>query len=534
MKKSFSIKDLCLPLAIAAGIFIVFGASNIQGYLSAGDHGRDLYAFARTLHGDMAYRDYWWVYGPLMPFYYALFMKLYGVSIMSVLIGKAILKLTAGLFLYLAVSRIAHPVAAMLGTVWFYLFSQEFFFTYNHIGGIACITAITAMLMSYIKDRRMAWLWAAAFISFILCFIKLNFGLAGLAATACGVFITDQTYGLKTSPDKKFFYRTVLLYLPILTAVAYFYFLRGLTLYEIRQTIPYTNPTHPYNSLPWIVIAQFWGLFVKKFFTSPLDFFFGSIVIVSLIRISYLVWYERLKTKEDIQHLIALAVLTVYFIFNFHEYLKNGTWYSSLWSQPLTFMIFFVMISLATRATGRITRVIIFSLVAVLAVIGGRGQAGIIAQIKSPAQYLDHPKGKVFLMNTPAWAKAVTDTADFLDKNLKPGEQFFALPYDPIYYYLTGRKSPTQLLIYFEHINIKEEQQQRIIADLQRQNINWIVISSRMKTSEPGLGTFGVTYGPLIAKYFRENFDPVAEFGDWQNDAGWASSHGTVILKRRE
>jgi hypothetical protein len=137
-------------------------------------------------------------------------------------------------------------------------------------------------------------------------------------------------------------------------------------------------------------------------------------------------------------------------------------------------------------------------------------------------------------MNTPAWAKAVRDTADFLDKNLKPGEQFFALPYDPIYYYLTGRKSPTQLLIYFEHINIKEEQQQRIIADLQRQHINWIVISSRMKTSEPGLGTFGVTYGTLVAKYLRENFDPVAEFGDWQNDAGWASSHGTVILKRRE
>ena len=534
MKPTFSMKDLCLPLAIAAGLFIIFGAFNIQGFLSAGDHGRDLYAFERTLHGDMAYRDYWWVYGPLMPFYYATFMKLYGVSIMSVLIGKAILKLAAGLLIFLSISRIAHPAAAMLGAIWFFLFSQEFFFTYNHIGGIVCICAITSMLLSYIKNRHMTCLWAAALAAFILCFIKLNFGIAGLAATALGAFMTDRSYGLKASPDKKFFYRAALLYLPILTAVIYMYLLFGLTTYEIRQCMPYATADHPYNSLPWIVVAQFWGLFVRKFFTSTLDFFFGASVITSLIRISYLAWYRRLKAKEDLQHLIALAILGMYFIFNFHEYLRSGTWYSSLWSQPLEFMFFFVAISLAVRQTGRLTRILIFGFVAGLAALGWRGQTGIIAQLKTPAQYLDHPKGKVFIMNSPTWTKAILDTTDFLDKNLKPGEQFFALPYDPIYYYLTGRQSPTQLLIYFEHINIKEAQQRRIIADLENKHINWIVLSSRIKTSERGLGTFGATYCPLIAKYFREKFDPVTEFGDWQNDAGWASSHGTVILKRRE
>ncbi len=534
MKRSFSIKDLCLPLAIAAGLFIVLGASNIQGFLSAGDHGRDLYAFERTLHGDMAYRDYWWVYGPLMPFYYALFMKLYGVSIMSVLIGKAILKLSAGMLIFMAISRVAHPAAAMLGAVWFYLFSQEFFFTYNHIGGIVCICAITAMLMSYIKNRDMVYLWAAALTAFVLCFIKLNFGLAGLAATALSGFITDQSYRLKASPQKMLFYRTTLLYLPLLIAAIYIYLLRGLTIYEIRQCMPYANDDHPYNAMPWDVLARHWQLFLQKFFTSALDFFFGSMVIIAFIRITYLAWYQRLKSREDVQHLIGLAILGVYFVFNFHEYLRSGTWYSSLWSQPLEFMFFFIAISLAIRDTGRMTRVIAFGAIAALIVIGWQGQNGIIAQIKTPEQYFDHPKGKVFLMNNPAWSKAVLDTTDFLDKNLKPGEQFFALPYDPIYYYLTGRKSPTQLLIYFEHINIKEEQQERIIRELENQHINWIVISSRMKTSEPGLGTFGATYCPLIAKYFREKFDPVTEFGDWQNDAGWASTHGTVILKRRQ
>ncbi|MBF0330404.1 MAG: hypothetical protein HQL17_00585 [Candidatus Omnitrophica bacterium] len=533
MKISLSVKNIFLPLAIIAGLIIIAQSFDIQGYLSTGDHGRDLYAFERTLHGDMAYQDYWWVYGPLMPFYYAIFMKCYGVNVLSVLLGKAIIKFCAGLFIFVAVGTIAHPAAALLGAVWFYLFSQDFFFTYNHIGGILCVNAIAAMLLFYVREQRLGYLWTAVGAAFILSMIKINFGVAGLIAIAATAFITDRSSHTPGLPSRSTLYRAVLLYIPVVIAAAYLFFLRGLPLYELRQCMPYANADQPYNTLPWIALASYWTLFVQKLFTSRLDFFFGAIVITSIIRIAYLAFHKRLTTKEDKQHLIALAVMGIYFVLNFHEYLKSGVWYRSLWAQPIEFIFFFTAISLAIRQNSRTLRVIVWGLIALLIYSGWRAQSAVIAQIHASGQYMTDDKVKAYVNNNTSWINTVETTTAFLKENLKPDEQFFALPYDAIYYYLTGRKSPTQLLIFFEHINIPPEQERAIIADLETKKINWVVASSRMNAREAGLGRLGITYCPLIGKYLQDNFSIVTQIGDWKNEPGWGWNHGTMILKRK-
>ncbi len=533
MKISLSIKNFFFPLAVIAGILIIGQSFDIHGYLSTGDHGRDLYAFERTLHGEIAYQDYWWVYGPLMPFYYALFIKSYGINILSVLLGKAILKFSAGLFLFLAVSRIAHPATALLGTIWFYLFSQDFFFTYNHIGGILAANIIAAMLLAYVRNQRLDYLWAAAATSFILCFIKVNFGFAGFIATAAAAFIVDKAYNTPPSPAKPAFYRTVLIYMPVVAITAYGFLFRGMPLYEIRQCMPYLNADQPYNTLPWIALSNAWGLFVQKLFTSRLDFFFAAIIITSCIRIAYLAAHKRLANAEDKRHILALAILGLYFLLNFHEYLKSGVWYRGLWAQPIEFMFFFTTISLAIRQNSRTLRAIAWIMIALLAYSGWRAQSSVMANIHTPAQYMTDNKVKVYVNNSSSWIQTVESTATFLNANLKPGEQFFTLPYDALYYYLTGRKSPTQLLIFFEHINIPPEQEKNIIADLESKRVNWVVASSRMNARERGLGILGITYCPLIGKYLQDNFTRVAQFGDWQHEPGWGWNHGTLILKRK-
>jgi hypothetical protein len=73
-----------------------------------------------------------------------------------------------------------------------------------------------------------------------------------------------------------------------------------------------------------------------------------------------------------------------------------------------------------------------------------------------------------------------------------------------------------------------------VIAELQKNHVNYILLSNRaFAHQELGLGMFGTTYCPLIAKYIIDNFKPMARFGDWQHEPGWAWSHGTVILKRK-
>ena len=160
-------------------------------------------------------------------------------------------------------------------------------------------------------------------------------------------------------------------------------------------------------------------------------------------------------------------------------------------------------------------------------------QVPFVTQQKSPEQYLAHEKGKVFLGNSPAWIDTILKTTEYLQTHLGKDELFFALPYDPIYYYLTGKQSPTRQLIFFDHIHIPPEQELKIIAELEQKKVNYILLSNRMDSSEAGLGTFGVSYGKLLKEYIVNHFSQEATFGTWNQPAGWAWNHGTMILKRK-
>ena len=61
---------------------------------------------------------------------------------------------------------------------------------------------------------------------------------------------------------------------------------------------------------------------------------------------------------------------------------------------------------------------------------------------------------------------------DFLNTTLKKDDLFFALPYDCLYYYLTGKESPTRQLIFFDHIKIPPQQEISVIKELESNKIS--------------------------------------------------------------
>jgi len=94
------LKIFFLVLTLWAGLFVIVPTLDYEPILTQGDHGRDLYCFKKTFEGATPYRDYWWQYGPLMPYYYSVFFKIFGVSIQSVLIGRAVLVFLSGMGIY--------------------------------------------------------------------------------------------------------------------------------------------------------------------------------------------------------------------------------------------------------------------------------------------------------------------------------------------------------------------------------------------------------------------------------------------------
>ena len=527
-------KCLVLLLVVTAGIIITAPYANFQDYLSQGDHGRDLYAAQAVYRGELPYKDFWWVYGPLMPYYYGLFFKIFGTKISSMILGKLILRILGGILICLGLMEVSSALAAFLCACWFMLFHQDFFFTYNHIGGIAMTLGVVFCLLSYIQKNSPKAAWGALGFIFVLCLIKINFGLAALAVCVITVGVCDFVRRIPLNPSKKLFFAIAFIGLPLLLFIIYWSLLKGLSIMEIRQCLPYMEGDQPYSMSPLVAISNFLQITWATITSNWENFTFAVIINASALRCFYLFVKNKLSAPHKTILLLSLSLLCLFYAANCHEYLKSGVWYRAFWAQPLSMMISFLLIDTASQSIPKIVRKIIFSFIAFMGIFCWFSILRSVNAEKTDSQYLSLPRGGIYMTNSPSWIKTVEQTTEFLNKTLKPNELFFALPYDCLYYYLTDKRTPTRQLIFFEHIKIPAEQEKSVIAELEKNHVNYVLLSSRaFAHQEYGLGFLGTTYCPLIGKYIQDNFIPVARFGDWKNEPGWAWNHGTLILKRK-
>ncbi|MCB9771690.1 MAG: hypothetical protein H6754_04010 [Candidatus Omnitrophica bacterium] len=524
------ISFLLVPLA---GLFLLFHHAAYQTLLSQGDHGRDLYAFVQTLHGQMPYRDYWWVYGPIMPYYYALFLKIFGIAIPSVLIGKIVLTVLSGVFIFLSLSLFIPTLFAFMAAMWFWMYQPDFFFTYNHIGGIFCLTGITFALFSYIKQPRTKFLYFGLFFVLLLAMVKVNFGIAALFVFIAFYRLYDHFYKIPPTNGKKTLGQVAAIGVPLLILMTYFLLLFLLPVYEIRQCMPYMSNDQPYHSTPLQALGALASAIITTPLTSPANFVFAIFIIGAIIASLIKVFSHKTDSKERKQTLTAFVLLGFFYFINLHEYIVSGVLYRSFWATPFsTMMLFFVIGYSLTKISPKLQR-LVFGSFFVLVFTHYVSQIDTVRIKKIPEQFLTVNRGHITTGNSEEWFTTVQDTTNFIQTHIAKEESFFALPYDPLYYYLTNKTSPTRQLIFFNHINIPPQQEATIIAELERKDVKYILISNRAFASqEPGLGFFGQSYCPLLGKYIAEHFEPIAQFGDWKNEPGWAWNHGTKIFKR--
>jgi len=537
-------KIIFLIFSLVAGIFILSHVADYQVFLSQGDHGRDLYAFAQTLKGDVPYMDYWWVYGPLMPYYYCIFLKIFGITISSVLIGKITLILISTLFFYLTLYLFASPILAFLACGWLFLFSPDFYFTYNHLGAITVTFPLIYCICLFLKKQKPRYLYYALTCCLLLCFIKINLGIVALLGTLASVLLIDISVPhFPTFKKRKFFYFLALVVLPLLVFSIYFLLLHKLPIYAIRQCLPYLEGDHPYNSS---IAASLFSLLVsikKNIMKSPADFFFACIIVLSLGQTIILFLKNQTPrslskglpewiTKRHI--LLLLSILSLFYILYLHEYLITGVFYRTFWPRPLTLLLMFSVITFGTSHLSKTIRTLLYVTLAMILLLTASTSLKMIRKTKNPLQFISLKRAKIYVTNPPDWIATVTSTVNFLNDHLSEEELFFALPYDPIYYYLTGKKSPTRQLIFFEHVKITEHQEKKIISQLEEKKVNWIVVSSRSRVDQRGLGRFGVTYCKILGEYIQKNYTIEAQFGNWTDKALWARHHGTRLLRRKK
>jgi len=526
-------KTFFLLLTIVSALIFVWPELNFQDTLAQGDHGRDLYAFEAVFKHQLPYKDFWWVYGPIMPYYYGLFYKIFGLHITSILLGRALLLVTCAAFFYLSCAVIASPSLSFLGALWFIEGRQEFICTYNHIGGTVASLVIIYTLLSYMKSGSIRYLWASLVATFFLSLIKINFGIVSLWGIFIYVLLTDEVKHYPWDKEKKKFLLSSLFLLPLASFLIYWYLLKGLPIYAIHQCMPYMGDDQPYHASPLQALYAYLHGFWYTFNSSPENICIGLVLHLStLIALGLLLMG---KFSQDIAKNIylSLGLVVMFFVLYFHEYFMSNVFYRSFWSYPFLILFHFMMIATVFRVLHPVLKVIILIFLWKVMIFGGLAHIEKIQSQKTPDHYLSMHRGQIYVGNEPQWVDTVNKTTNYLTTNLPPHALFFALPYDCLYYYLTGNQSPTRQLIFFEHIKIPPEQEVSVIKDLQMNHVNYVLISTRMASMEMDLGIFGRTYCPLLAKYLGDNFTQVyQQGGDPQRNPGWADNHGVFILKK--
>ena len=528
-------KIIFLLFTIIAGILILWPLLNFQSFISTGDHGRDLYCFQKTMEGALPYQDYSWLYGPLMPYYYGIFFSLGGISIQSVLLGQFFLILLVGIFIFSTCAVFLPPAMSFICALWYWSFrGSEFFYTYNHIGGLLAMLATLYCLFKYIDQKRSIHVWAGFISIFLLMLIRLNMGIAFLIAFVFALLLID--FSTKNNRTFKKIRTYIYLSLGVITATSaiYWFLLHSLPEYAILQSFPFGKfQRTDFTTTPFDSLIFAWNIISSYFRATPAQTILGILFILSLIQTTLIIFSKKTSKESKKQLLFIFSTLFIFIIATSHEFIASGILFRIFWILPFLFILGFFLIFTATKnISSPFIKILILTTLVLPALLNTMSDHQIINAYKKPAHMLHVGNNIIYTTQNHVWLNTVAEASEFIRKHIPPSDKVLALPFDALYLFLGERASITRQLVFFDHINIAKEQEQEIISNMEKENGNWVIISSRSVSTEGGMGIFGKTYCLILSEYIKDHFTVVAEFGDLETPGGWGWDHGVRILKR--
>jgi len=393
--------------------------------------------------------------------------------------------------------------------------------------------AIAYFAFHYINTGRKENIYWGIFCTFLLALIRINMGICLLVGFIIAVFLTDFIKDRSLPRKNKLFYILPIILVPLVLFIIYGLLTRGLPDYAIRQSFPYGNKFY-YSVSLLSALRDYLAQIVFVMTGSWHALVFTALILLFILRI-FRSWTCGLldeKSKRNI--LLTLSTTILFLCFVSHEYFLGGVSYRIVWTQPFEMLLLFLIIAFGTKSLHDNTRLIFYFAMLLMIAQSIFTQHLEIRSLKIPRQYITLERAQIYTANPPQWIQTVEQTTQYLESHLSKDETFLALPYEPIYYFLTGKTSPTWHVLLTEAIRFTDEQEQKMIKDLKNENVNTIVLSNRMVSYEQGVGMLGKTHLIDLYQYIVDNYEPVKTFGDWEAEADWIGVHAVKIMKRKK
>jgi hypothetical protein len=154
------------------------------GELTA-DCGREMYVPTVLLHGKTLYKDIWYPYGPLGPYWNSFLFRMFGVHLNVLYWAGSLSALGCAIFLYHIGIRLSAPLAGWTAgaAVLFQAFHPSLFsfplpYSYACVYGLLVSCLFVWLVIHAATSRNMAWIFGAGLAAAAALLLKLEFGMA--------------------------------------------------------------------------------------------------------------------------------------------------------------------------------------------------------------------------------------------------------------------------------------------------------------------------------------------------------------------
>lgn len=499
---------LIIFLIYTAGIY--FDRVPIDS-ISEGDFGRDLYYFYLVSKGNWPYIDFSWIYGPIVPIIYGFIFKLFGPSVFNAVILWYLNFFICVFLLFYFVKSFSNYLFASIAGVLFILYYGFIMQTFNHLAGVLFILLGLIFLKRYLDTLKPLFLYFLAFSCFILFLVKLNMGIVFSLPVLLVIFLYNY---LNKRPLKEVFIFSIICF--GLTFLVYAIFIIQIPPDQILKSFPYSQDylSRPKFSLinsifsadaATLTFSYLDNLLISKmFFITKLNVWY-FIILISSILIACLV-YKKEGFSSNVAFLLVLGLTGLLLT---HEFLMVGTFYSlRFWALLNVIVALFYIIQLFANTFSENKHFIKYNtLIGItLSFIIFVNTYVCLLYNQYPGYYFPYERAKVKFAYLP-WVLVLTQALDYIDKNTNPDDKVLSVPYNALYNFISRRDFPSNSIefIYFSHLS--EEDQQKVINDLEKEKVKIILYSIKIGPINQGLGEFGKTHCKVLDKYIKDNYE---------------------------
>lgn len=501
---------------------------NIYPEFSIGDMGRDAYAFWVTLEGQLPCRDYWWQYGPSMILYYAFWLLMLGVNLVSLKIGLSVLLFLCALVTFATLRLFTDRIIAFLFSLAFLRLNLGW--TFNHVGCFPFLLMIFFSLWKFYRTQRKRWCYLGVLAVIAISSVKITAGLASFVAFFLSLLLYRR-------PASKHLFLITLIFGTSVSAI-YGLLYAGIPLYRIDQCLTISAP-YRFKCLYKFDINHPIGE-ISDFFNSPALQWNLILLTIFIIGIAATQKEENLRGQQRlIRHLIGSCVL--FGAINSLDYFVDcEIGRIQFWSFPEKVLLMGLSTQWASSFVKHKYRFACHLAICLVMLWPVVVKTKTALALRVPERYLNFGSAKVYVGGNLDFTKNVISVTKLIIKNTIPSDEIIVMPYYLMYCFLSGRRHAIPETAFVPAMSLPEEQQYRMIKGVREKNVS-LILMLNVKPTDSGEGCVNTSekiYGDIFTKYISENFE---EMGANEVNLGGSGSSeigscrvSLQVLKRRQ